>query len=161
MNNPGSSTLGGTTTVTVSGGVATFTNLSLNIVDTGYTLQATSGTLTPVTTSPIAVTPAAANQLVILDAGQPPASVPAGQTFPMSVVAEDQFGNVDTNFTGAITLSLANSSTAVFVGNPSLTVSAVNGVAAFPSTSLAIDTAGSYQIAATNLHHWARPRRTP
>ena len=40
--NPGGGTLSGTTTATVSGGVATFSNLSINQPGTGYTLVATS-----------------------------------------------------------------------------------------------------------------------
>jgi len=55
-NNPGSGTLGGTTTVTVAGGVATFSNLSINNSGNGYTLTASSGILTArlrrVSTSP-------------------------------------------------------------------------------------------------------------
>ena len=41
--NPGGATLTGTTTLTVSGGVATFSNLSLNQPDPGYTLVANLG----------------------------------------------------------------------------------------------------------------------
>src|SRR2546430_13169341 len=39
--NPGSGTLAGTATVAASAGVASFTNLSINKVGTGYTLTAT------------------------------------------------------------------------------------------------------------------------
>ena len=38
--------LSGTTTVTASGGVATFSNLAVDLAGTGYTLHATSGPLT-------------------------------------------------------------------------------------------------------------------
>src|SRR5262249_18563879 len=41
-NNPGGGTLGGTTTVTVSGGVATFADLSVSQAGTGYTLTASA-----------------------------------------------------------------------------------------------------------------------
>src|SRR5262249_46758583 len=41
-NNPGSGTLSGTLTVTVSGGVATFSNLSIDKAGSGYTLAASS-----------------------------------------------------------------------------------------------------------------------
>ena len=54
-SNPGGSTLGGTTTATVTGGVATFSGLTLNNVDPGYTLQTTSGTLTSATSNAISV----------------------------------------------------------------------------------------------------------
>jgi hypothetical protein len=53
--NSGAGPLQGTTTVTVSGGVATFTNLADNTAES-ITLKFTSGGLTPVTTTPINVT---------------------------------------------------------------------------------------------------------
>jgi hypothetical protein len=43
--NPAGGTLSGTTTATLSGGVATFSNLSINQAGTGYTLVASSATL--------------------------------------------------------------------------------------------------------------------
>ena len=43
--NAGGGTLSGTTTVTASGGVATFSNLSISQPGTGYTLRATTGSL--------------------------------------------------------------------------------------------------------------------
>jgi hypothetical protein len=49
--NPGGGTLGGTTTVTVTGGVATFANLSISAAGTGYTLTASSGSLTSATSA--------------------------------------------------------------------------------------------------------------
>jgi hypothetical protein len=55
-NNPGSATLGGTLTVTVSGGVATFNNLTVSAAGTGYTLVATSGTLTQATSNAFNIT---------------------------------------------------------------------------------------------------------
>jgi hypothetical protein len=42
--NPGLAVLGGTTTLTVSGGVALFNNLTLSAIGSGYTLIASSGT---------------------------------------------------------------------------------------------------------------------
>src|SRR4029077_5321187 len=45
-NNPGSSTLGGTTTVAAVAGVATFSDLTINNPGLGYTFTAASGSLT-------------------------------------------------------------------------------------------------------------------
>ncbi len=45
--NPGGGTLSGTTTVTAVNGIATFADLKVDEAGTGYTLVATSGTLTP------------------------------------------------------------------------------------------------------------------
>jgi hypothetical protein len=55
-SNPGNGTLSGTTTVTVSGGVATFNNLSINNAGNGYTLVANSGSLTGATSSSFNIT---------------------------------------------------------------------------------------------------------
>ena len=49
--------LGGTTTVTASGGVATFSGLTINNVGNGYTLMATGDGLTSPASTPINVTP--------------------------------------------------------------------------------------------------------
>jgi hypothetical protein len=54
--NPTGATLGGTTSVTVSQGVASFTNLTINKTGSGYTLQVSSGSLTPATSNPVNVT---------------------------------------------------------------------------------------------------------
>ncbi len=53
--NPSGATLVGTTMVTAIDGVATFSGLSIDREGTGYTLQATSGTLTPAVTAPFNV----------------------------------------------------------------------------------------------------------
>src|SRR5256886_3686480 len=50
-NNPGGSTLSGTTPVAAVNGVATFVNLSLNKTGTGYTLTASASGFTPGTST--------------------------------------------------------------------------------------------------------------
>lgn len=50
-SNPGASTLSGSTTVNAVSGVATFSGLSLNNAANGYTLIASSGSLTPATSA--------------------------------------------------------------------------------------------------------------
>src|SRR5439155_13404437 len=54
--NPGGGTLSGTTTVSASSGIATFANLSLDKIGTGYTLAFSSSGLTSATSSPFNVT---------------------------------------------------------------------------------------------------------
>ncbi|HEV3115484.1 MAG TPA: S53 family peptidase [Gemmataceae bacterium] len=49
--NAGGGTLSGSTTATVSGGVATFSNLSINAAGSGYTLTAASGSLSGATSA--------------------------------------------------------------------------------------------------------------
>ena len=55
-SNPTGATLGGTTSVTTSQGVASFTNLTINKIGSGYTLQVSSSGLTSATSNPINVT---------------------------------------------------------------------------------------------------------
>lgn len=54
-SNPGSGTLSGTTTVDASGGVAPFSDLSINQPGTGYTLSATSPGLRSATSAPFTI----------------------------------------------------------------------------------------------------------
>jgi N-acetylneuraminic acid mutarotase/S-adenosylmethionine hydrolase len=144
--NPSGGTLSGTLTVTVSNGVATFGDLSINMAGSGYTLVASSGVLTGATSNGFAITPAAADHLLFL---QQPTDTAAGQTMG-SVIVEvvDQFGNVVTSDnTDTITLSIGtNPSGGTLSGTLTLTV--VNGVATF--SNLSIDLAGSgYTLHAT------------
>src|SRR5205807_3130008 len=62
---PGSFAKGSTLTVSLKKGVATFSNLVLNTAGS-YTLQATTGTLDPVTSNTFTVDPAQADHLVFL-----------------------------------------------------------------------------------------------
>ncbi len=90
--NPSGGTLSGTRTVTVSGGVATFGDLSIDRAGSGYTLLASSSGLTGATSNSFAVNPATADHLVFL---QQPTNTSAGQTISAVIVeVVDQFGNV-------------------------------------------------------------------
>ncbi len=55
-NNPNGGNLGGTTTVASIAGIASFNDLSIDRVGTGYTLVASSGTLPNVTSTPFNIT---------------------------------------------------------------------------------------------------------
>src|SRR6185503_10505047 len=61
--NPGGGTLSGSATVAASSGVATFSTLSIDKSGTGYTLAATSGSLTSATSASFNINPAAATKL--------------------------------------------------------------------------------------------------
>src|SRR5207247_1782531 len=61
--NAGGGTLSGPTTVAASGGVATFSTLSLNKTGLGYTLSATDGALGAGTSAFFNISPAAATHL--------------------------------------------------------------------------------------------------
>jgi hypothetical protein len=131
--NPNNATVGGDETVAATGGLAIFTGLTLDVVGTGYTLDAVSGSLIAATTTPIKVTAGVATQLVLLN--QPPSTLAAGATFALTAVAEDASGNVATGFTGSVTAALANNPGGSTVGGTS-TVSAASGLAVFPNLSL-------------------------
>src|SRR6266581_4596736 len=137
--NPGGGTLAGTTTGAAVGGVATFSDLSINHSGTGYTLAAQGGGLAPVTSAPFGITAGAATHLVFT--GQPTAT-PAGTaiTPPVQVTAEDALGNSALSFTGNVTVALAaNPGGGTLSGTTA--VAAASGVAAF--SGLSIDKAGS------------------
>ena len=88
--------LQGTSTATVSGGIATFTNLGDDTAET-ITLKFSSGNLTAPTSAGIVVSPAAASKLVVTQ--QPSAAATAGASFITQPVVkeEDPFGNVITS----------------------------------------------------------------
>jgi len=147
--NPGGGTLSGTLTLTVSAGVATFSNLSIDKAGSGYTLVVSSPGLPPVTSNSFAITPAAADHLLFV---QQPTDTAAGQTISPAVMVAvvDLFGNVVTgDNTDTITLSLGvdpSGGTATLGGT--LTVTVVNGVATF--SDLSLDTSGAdYTLHAT------------
>ncbi len=97
---------GGPLTVDATAGVSNFQAnfTTLNTALTGYTIQATSPGLTSVTTNTINVTAASATHLVMITS--PPSSVSAGSSFGFVVAAEDQFGNIDSNYHGQMTATV-------------------------------------------------------
>ena len=148
-DNPGSGTLSGSTTQTARGGVATFSNLSIDKVGTAYTLTATSNPAHGTATStPFNITLGAASQLVFTQ--QPSGTASAATIAPaVKVAVEDAGGNVETG-DNATTITLAigtNPSSGTLSGTT--TGTAQNGVATF--TNLSIDNAGTgYTLTATS-----------
>jgi hypothetical protein len=127
-NNPGGSTLVGTTTVAMVNGVATFNDLALNRTGSGYTLVATSAGITDATSATFAITPAAAASLAFQTQ---PSSTIAGAPFTpaVEVVILDAFGNISDS-TADVTLALGTNPTGTSLSGTT-TVAAVNGVATF------------------------------
>jgi hypothetical protein len=72
--NPGFATLGGTTTVAATNGVAMFAGLTLDSIGTGYTLNASSSGLTGRTSNPFNVTPPATCTSIISGAWNNPST---------------------------------------------------------------------------------------
>jgi hypothetical protein len=130
---PASARLEGVLTVNAVDGVARFSELVLKKAGTGYSLRATSGALSPATSLPFDVVPAAPSVLVFsqqsLDGAVRKALV------GVRVALQDEHGNT-TTASGPV-VSLAHTG-----GNPSAVLSGtrsvapVNGVATFSELSL-------------------------
>jgi streptogramin lyase len=136
--NPGSSALGGTTTVNAVNGVATFSGLTLNNAANGYALQATAGgTNPPSPSSPSNAFDAVVGQVTkLIVTTQLPGTISTGVAF--SVVVQDEFvsnNQVDTSFNGPVTIALSSPPGASGIGGAT-TVNAVNGVATFTGLTL-------------------------
>jgi hypothetical protein len=137
-------TLGGTTTVTAAKGAATFSGLTID--QTGFLtwLTAQSNGLPAVSSNLVNLVPGTASQLAVSAA---PSDVTIGAPFEVDVSVEDAFGNVQTAYSGNVTLALADNPGGAALGG-TLTEPAVNGVAAFPG--LTLDKTGSgYTLKAT------------
>jgi adhesin/invasin len=109
--NPSGGTLSGTTTVAAVNGIATFGNLSINRTGSGYTLAASSGTLTGATSASFAITPgppsAATTQITAA-----PTSIPANGTAQSTITVQlrDALGNDLTSGSAVVALNRAPSS---------------------------------------------------
>ena len=130
-------------------GLASFSGLTLNEAGQDYSLLVASGGLASVTTPEFDVTSAAAAQLVVTS--PPPATVPAGQTFGITVAVEDQYGNVVTGYSGNLAVAPTNSMVEGSLGG-TLTVPVINGVATFAGLSLVdAGTPFTLQVSTTGL----------
>ncbi|MBF5041990.1 hypothetical protein FGE12_06260 [Aggregicoccus sp. 17bor-14] len=130
--NPGSTTLGGTTTVAAVGGVARFTSLQVTRAASGYTLSASSSGLSGATSSAFSITAGAASRLTFVTQ---PSNIATGavMTPAVQVAVEDAFGN-RTASALAISLGLADGSSAVLSGT--LTRTSTAGLASFGDLSM-------------------------
>lgn len=134
-------TLFGNTTIAAVGGVADFTAAGVNIrtAGTGYMLTASTSSFANADSSAFAILPAAASKLVFMTQ---PTNPRADAVFSATVQAQDQFGNLDTTFTGAVSLALQiNPGSGTLGGTTSAAAS--SGVASFPlAAGLNIDHVG-------------------
>ncbi len=127
----GAATLGGTLTVSAVAGVATFSDLTLDDIQNGYTLSFASGALTPVVSNSFNITQAPATQVVFT---QDPTDALAGDTINPAITVElrDAAGNLVTSETSNVTLGIGTDPSS---GNATLggtiTVAAVAGIATF------------------------------
>jgi hypothetical protein len=145
--NAGGGTLSGTLTVNAVGGVASFDDLSINKSGNGYTLSASAPRLTAAASDPFDISAGPASKLVY---SVEPTSGSAGTAMALEIEAWDAHDNLDTDFTGDVTVAITSgtgTSGATLSGTAS--AAAVAGVAAF--TGLSIDKAGTgYTLDATS-----------
>jgi uncharacterized repeat protein (TIGR03803 family) len=125
---PAGGSLGGVVTVQAVNGVATFSGLTLNKAGAGYSLKVTSGSVTTATTKAMSVTANTVSELVVIT--QPPSKIAADSAFGLKVAAEDGYGNVVTNYTGTVTLTLVGGPAGATVSGK-LTVTLAKSVATF------------------------------
>ncbi|HEY5112442.1 MAG TPA: prepilin-type N-terminal cleavage/methylation domain-containing protein, partial [Acidimicrobiales bacterium] len=125
--NPGSGTLSGTSPESAVEGSATFSDLSINALGSGYTLYATSGALTSVTSSGFNVVVGAPAKLVLTTQPVGGASGAVLSTQPV-VKVEDSAGNIVTSATTTISLSASSGTLASCAG-----LTAVSGVVSVTS----------------------------
>ncbi len=118
----------GTTTATVSGGVAAFTDLADNTAET-LTLKFLGGGFTSASSSSVVISPAAASKLVVVT--EPPQTAIAGQAFTTQPVVyeEDQYGNLETGDSSTVVTASLDGGFGPLQGTVTATVS--GGVARF------------------------------
>jgi hypothetical protein len=133
------STFQGPLSAQVVNGVATLSGLSLTEAGS-YGFVVNDGSIIPLVV-PFNVVAAPASQLAVTT--QPPSSVTAGDAFALTVSGLDAYGNVDTSFTGNVTLALADNPGGATLGG-TLSVPAVKGVAGF--TKVILDRTGNGYI---------------
>jgi adhesin/invasin len=93
VTNPGGATLSGTKALKDTAGVALFTTLSIDKVGTGYTLGFTASGLTGATSTPFAISAAAASQIAINAGDGQTATVGTAVATPPAALVTDAFGN--------------------------------------------------------------------
>ncbi len=96
-DNPGATTLGGTTTVAAVGGIATFSDLSIQVAATGYSLGASTANASGSTSSAFDIVPGDPKQLILNDGQGQSAVVGTKVSVRPSIKILDAFNNVVPN----------------------------------------------------------------
>jgi uncharacterized repeat protein (TIGR03803 family) len=130
LTGPSGATLSGTTTQSASGGVVTFSGLSVD-KSGNYTFKVTDGKLASVTTQNVSVSASTASKLVFTTE---PTGGAAGAVLPsFAVTIEDSLGNVETGDNSMVTLSV---DTGASLLGGTISVAASGGVATFNNVTL-------------------------
>lgn len=133
--------LGGTATVNAVNGVATF-NVSVNLVGSGYTLQATDAALTQAISRPFDITAGAPAGITFT---QQPSDAQAGAANNPAIVVTVVDGGGNPVVNDNVNLAVASGPGTLTVTNPQATDA--NGNATF--TDAVLTTAGAYTLSAT------------
>jgi hypothetical protein len=140
LNNAGpGGSLSGTKTVSASSGIATFPGLNIDIKGTGYTLSATSASLSSATSSSFNISAGSATKLVFTT--QPSNAQSNASLGSIAVTVEDAAGNTVSSSTASITLAIGNNAGPGGTLSGTKVVSATAGIASFPG--LSIDVTGT------------------
>ena len=130
-------------------GVATFSNCSINLVGSGYTLKATDGTLTSATSSSLSITLGPAAQVRFTTQPNGGANAVAWTTQP-SVTIADAGGNPVTTATNQVSLIVGTQpSSGATLGCTINPVTATSGVASFAGCEI-VGKTGTYTLTATS-----------
>ena len=148
--------LKGSTQVAAVNGVATFANLRIDQIGTGYTLTATAASYAGDTSKSfdVTATPPPPGPATKLEFVGPPTNTAPGATIapPVRVAVVDDQNNIVTTFSGSITIAIGHNGGLLKAGTLSGTLlqPAVNGVATF--ADLSIDQGGTdyYTLQAGN-----------
>jgi len=137
----------GTRTVNAVNGIATFTDLSIRLVGPYYSLMATSPGATPALSNSFNVAPSTAAKLVFIK--EPVASGLASR-FSVEVAILDAYGNIVTDSTAEVTLSITpGSGTTGATLSGATTRRATEGVATFSYLSISPESS-NYKLTATS-----------
>lgn len=139
--NSAGATLGGTTSASANGGVAVFSNLQIIKAGTDFRILASAPNFSTATSDKFNINPGpvAAVQFLVQ-----PSSAKAGavMTPAVQVGVVDAFGNVATNATGTVGVTLPSTSTGTLGGTKAVVLN--NGIGTFPD--LTLTPAGTYQL---------------
>jgi hypothetical protein len=152
QSNPTSATLSGTTSVNAVNGVATFSNLSINNVGTGYTLIALSSGLANSPPS-VAFNIALTNHLVFVT--QPGGGATGAIWTQQPVVAVENASNAIVSDGSTVYLSIStNPAGGTLSCTGGLSEVAVNGYAYFSGCSINLGSATAYTLTVTSSAGW-------
>ena len=146
----GGTGLGGTLTVAPQNGIATFSDLTVSNAGSGYTLSATSPSLTSAASTSFTITAPGGgggpSAVKLAFSVQPTnAATQATITPAVQVVVEDGSGNAVTNATNPVTISLTGGAPGL---TGTLTVTPQNGIATF--SNLTVSNAGTFTLSAAS-----------